>query len=66
MPISGYNVYRAVGGTTSFAVVNSMDTQTAYTDSSVQAGQSYNYYVTTVDSSGAESAPSNTTSVTVP
>ena len=64
--IAGYKVYRALSGTTSFAVVNSMDTQTAYTDSSVQAGQSYNYYVTTVDSSGAESAPSNTTSVTVP
>ena len=64
--ISGYNVYRALGSTTSFAVVDSMDTQTAYTDSSVQAGQSYTYYVTSVDSSGVESVPSNTTSVTVP
>jgi hypothetical protein len=65
-PIAGYNVYRALSGTTSYGVVDSMNTQTAYTDSTVQAGQTYNYYVTSVDSSGVESAPSNTTSVTVP
>ncbi|MGA7241995.1 MAG: choice-of-anchor D domain-containing protein [Terracidiphilus sp.] len=64
--ITGYNVYRAPGGTSSFAVVNSMDTQTAYTDSSVQSGLSYNYYVTSVDSAGVESAPSNTTTVAIP
>jgi hypothetical protein len=65
-PIAGYNVYRAAGSTSSFAVVNSMNAQTAYTDSNVQSGQSYNYYVTSVGSSGVESAPSNTTTVTVP
>ena len=65
-PITGYKVYRAPGGTSSFAVVDSMDTQTSYTDSSVQSGQSYSYYVTSVDSSGVESSPSNTTTVTVP
>jgi len=43
-----------------------METQTAYTDTGVQGGQSYIYYVTSVDSSGVESAPSNTTTVTVP
>jgi fibronectin type 3 domain-containing protein len=65
-PIAGYNVYRAAGGTSSFALVTSMDYQTAFTDSSVQSGQSYNYYVTRVDSAGAESVPSNQTTVTVP
>jgi hypothetical protein len=65
-PIAGYKVYRAPGGTSSFAVVDSMDTQAAYTDSGVQGGQSYSYYVTSVDSSGVESSPSNTTTVTVP
>jgi predicted phage tail protein len=65
-PIAGYKVYRAPGGTSSFAAVVSMDTQTAYTDSNVQGGQSYNYYVTSVDSSGVESAPSNMTTVAVP
>ena len=64
--ITGYNVYRAPGGTSSFAVVNSMDTQTAYTDTNVQTGQSYNYYVTSVDSAGMESAPSNTTTIAIP
>jgi fibronectin type 3 domain-containing protein len=65
-PIAGYRVYRAAGGTTSFAVVSSMDSQTAFTDSNVQSGQSYNYYVTSVDSSGIESSPSNSTAVTIP
>ncbi len=65
-PIAGYKVYRAPGGTSSFAVVDSMDTQAAYTDSGVQGGQSYSYYVTSLDSSGVESSPSNTTTVTVP
>jgi fibronectin type 3 domain-containing protein len=65
-PISGYNVYRAASGTTSFALVTSMDYQTAYTDSGVQSGQSYNYYVTSVDSAGVESAPSNTTTAAIP
>jgi hypothetical protein len=65
-PVSGYKVYRAPASTSSFAVVDPMDTQTAYTDSGVQSGQSYKYYVTSVDSSGVESSPSNTTTVTVP
>jgi len=65
-PIAGYNVYRAAGGTTAFAVMNSMDAQTAYTDANVQSGQNYTYYVTSVDSTGLESLPSNTTTVNVP
>jgi fibronectin type 3 domain-containing protein len=66
VPIAGYNVYRAPGGTSSFAVVGSMDAQTAYTDTSVLGGQTYNYYITSVDSAGTESSPSNTTTVTIP
>jgi fibronectin type 3 domain-containing protein len=65
-PISGYNVYRAPSGSTSFAMLNSVSSQTAYTDAGVQSGQTYQYYVTSVDSSGVESSPSNTTTVTVP
>ena len=66
-PISGYNVYRAPSGTTSFQVVNSsLDAQTAYSDSTVQSGKAYTYYVTSVDSTSAESAPSNTTTVSIP
>ncbi|MGC2615174.1 MAG: choice-of-anchor D domain-containing protein [Terracidiphilus sp.] len=65
-PISGYNVYRAPNGSNSFAMVDSMDTQTAYIDTNVQGGQSYNYYVTSVNSSGMESQPSNMTTITIP
>ena len=65
-PITGYNVYRSTGGTGSFALVNSVGTQTAYTDLNVQSGQSYDYYVTSVDSSSMESLPSNTTAISVP
>jgi fibronectin type 3 domain-containing protein len=64
--IVGYNVYRASKGATSYALLNSQDPQTAYSDMNVLSGQTYNYYVTSVDSSGAESAPSNITTVAVP
>lgn len=66
-PIAGYNVYRASSGTTSFQRLNtSAETQTGYSDSSVQSGTSYEYYVTSVDSAGNESSPSTTTTVTIP
>ena len=64
--IAGYNVYRAVSGSSSYAVVKSGNTQTSYTDSSVKSGTTYQYYVTSVDSSGDESTPSNTATVAVP
>jgi predicted phage tail protein len=66
VPITGYNVYRAASGTGAFALVNSVGTQTTYVDSTVQAGQTYDYIVKSVDSAGTESAPSNTTTVTIP
>ena len=63
----GYNIYRAPGGTTSYQRVNStVETQTAYTDSTAQSGSSYNYVVKSVDSKGMESTPSNSTQVTIP
>jgi hypothetical protein len=66
-PVSGYHVYRATQGSSSYQLLNSsVDVQTNYTDSTGQSGAAYEYYVTTVDSAGAESGPSNTTSVTIP
>jgi fibronectin type 3 domain-containing protein len=65
VPIAGYHVYRAAG-TGGFATIGSVSTQTAYTDTGVQSGSTYQYYVTSVDSSGVESTPSNTTTVTIP
>jgi len=43
-----------------------VDTQTTYVDSTPQSGLSYDYVVKSADASGAESAPSNVTSVTIP
>lgn len=64
-PVSQYKVYRANGGSGAFHNLASTG-QTNYTDTNVQSGSRYDYYVTSVDSSGVESAPSNTTTVTIP
>jgi hypothetical protein len=63
--ISQYKVYRANSGTGSFAKL-SVVAQTTYTDTSVKSGLRYDYYVTSVSSSGAESTPSKTTTVSIP
>ena len=66
-PVAGYHVYRAPSGTTSYALLNStLDTQTTYSDTNVQSGSSYDYMVKSVDAAGAESSPSNLTTVTIP
>ena len=66
-PIAGYHVYRTAAGGSNYAMLSpSVDTQTTYTDSTVQSGNSYDYVVKSVDKNGVESAPSNTTGVTVP
>jgi hypothetical protein len=66
VPVTDYNIYRAIGGSTSFALLSSADTQTSYVDQSVVASTNYTYYVTSVDSAGAESVPSNQVTVTIP
>jgi fibronectin type 3 domain-containing protein len=66
-PVTGYNVYRAPTGTSSYQLLNSQQqTQTSYVDGTVQNGQTYDYIVKSVDSANAESAPSNTTTVSIP
>jgi len=58
--VSGYHVYRATGSSTSYQVLNSSITSsTSYADKSVTSGTAYTYYVTSVNSSGQESSPSN-------
>jgi hypothetical protein len=65
--VAGYNVYRAPSGTTSYQQINSSEvTQTAYTDTSVQNGKTYDYIVESVDAEGNTSAPSNVAPVTIP
>jgi len=66
-PVAGYNVYRALSGSSTYQLLNaSVDTQTAYADSTVQSGQSYDYEVESVDASGVESVPTSPIAVTVP
>lgn len=65
--VVGYKVYRATQSGGPYAVLNSSpDPSTTYTDSNVQAGSTYYYVVTAVDSSGTESAYSNQAQAVVP
>jgi hypothetical protein len=63
--VSQYKVYRATGGTGSFKNLG-VTGQTTYSDTTVQSGQRYDYYVTSLGSAGGESKPSNTTTVSIP
>jgi hypothetical protein len=65
-PVAGYNVYRAPSGGTSYQQLNPQTlNQTAFADTTVQTGQTYNYIVESVDASGVTSAPSNMASINV-
>lgn len=65
--VVGYNVYRSLGGTDAFQLLNpSLDADTSYTDSTVVSGQSYDYVIRSVGSDGAESDPSSILAVTIP
>jgi len=64
--ITGYKVYRAISGSGGFGALTSSIGQTSYTDTGVQGATAYDYYVTSIDSSGVESSPSNTTTVKIP
>jgi hypothetical protein len=67
VPITGYNVYRAISGSTSYQQINtSLVTVTSYSDTTVQAGETYDYMVESVDASDVTSTPSNMASVTTP
>ena len=60
-----YNVYRSSQAAGPFGLLNSA-AGAAYTDPTVKSGQTYYYAVTSVDSSGAESAYSNVAVATIP
>jgi hypothetical protein len=58
--VVGYNVYRATTATGKPTKINAnLDANTAYTDNTVTASQTYYYSATSVNSSGQESAPSS-------
>ncbi len=64
--VVGYNVYRgtASGGESSTPLNSTPINGTSYVDANVTAGATYYYVVTTVGSSGVQSAPSNETGAT--
>lgn len=54
--VVGYNVYRGMDLTGPFSRLNSSLVQSPFTDTTVQAGQTYFFVVTAVDAVGRESA----------
>jgi fibronectin type 3 domain-containing protein len=65
--VSGYNVYRSSSSTATYAKLNTaIAAGLTFTDSSVSAGASYTYCVTTVDSLGEESLCSAPATANVP
>jgi hypothetical protein len=55
--VVGYNVYRSTNTSGSYSKINSaLDASTAYTDSTVTAGNTYYYAATSVNSAGQESS----------
>jgi hypothetical protein len=66
-PVVGYNIYRSIGSSGPFQLINSSpDAQTKYVDSTVVSGNTYNYYAKSVDASGIESTQSNEIAVSIP
>jgi hypothetical protein len=64
--VAGYHIYRAVGTSGSYQLLNSDTAATDYSDTSVTSGTTYNYEVMSVDSSGTESKPSNVYTTSIP
>jgi hypothetical protein len=65
--VIGYNVYRAFTPGGQYSRINSaIGTTTNYTDSAVQAGQTYYYVNTAVDTLGTESGYSNEVQAVIP
>lgn len=66
--VAGYNVYRSQisGGPYTTKLTPSIVAANSFTDTNVQAGQTYYYVATSVTSGGVESADSVQTSATIP
>lgn len=65
--VVGYNVYRSTVSGTQYTMINSsLDSTTAYTDSTVVSGQTYYYVVTAVNASSQESGYSNQVQAVIP
>jgi fibronectin type 3 domain-containing protein len=64
--VEGYNVYRAAPGGNPARITVRLVPGTRYTDTTVEPGHTYTYYVTSVGFNGTESTPSEEITVTVP
>ncbi len=64
--VVGYNVYRGADGQYWVKINPSLNSSTAYTDSSAANETTYFYATTAVDSSGNESGKSNIVQTTIP
>ena len=65
--VSGYNIYRRLAPSGSYARLNaSLDATTSFVDTGVTAGLTYDYATTAVNSSGLESAYSNQVQIQIP
>jgi hypothetical protein len=65
--VSGYDVYRATVSGGPYVQINaSLVTGVTYTDTTVQAGETYYYVTTAVNSAGVQSTYSNQASAAVP
>jgi fibronectin type 3 domain-containing protein len=65
--VIGYDVYRGTVSGGPYTKINSLvDATTTFTDTTVQAGQTYYWVVTAVNSSNAQSTYSNEVSGTIP
>jgi uncharacterized repeat protein (TIGR03803 family) len=65
--VVGYNVFRGPTAGGPYTQINStVDTNTSYTDTTVQGGQTYFYVTTAVNQDGTQSDYSNQTEATIP
>ena len=65
--VIGYNIYRGPASNGLFTRITSLlVADTTFTDNAVQSGQTYYYVATAVDSSGRESAYSNSAQAVIP
>jgi fibronectin type 3 domain-containing protein len=65
--VTGYNVYRGEQSGGPYTKINTAPVAgTTYTDSSVQAGQTYYYVTTSVGTDGMESGYSNQGTAVIP
>jgi hypothetical protein len=66
-PVSGYVVYRSTEAYGPFTQLNlTLPDTTQYMDTTVKAGHTYFYMVTSFDTSNEQSLPSNEVSVAIP